>query len=104
MSALWFPMYLLKVFQSVLLAELFLTEFIVKQFARQTKMHFFRLICSAHRLLCALGNDTYLLRLLSAGYANYANCLINVRRLQCVQNSAARVVLRDSPHQSTTAS
>jgi len=28
---------------------------------------------------------------------------INVRRLQCVQNSAARVVLRDRPHQSTTA-
>ena len=40
-------------------------------------------------------------------YANYANSLIhrsiNVRRLQCVQNSAARVVLRDHPHQSTTA-
>ena len=26
---------------------------------------------------------------------------INVRRLRCVQNSAARVVLRDTPHQST---
>ena len=38
---------------------------------------------------------------------DYANSLIhgsiNVRRLQCVQNSAARVVLRDCPHQSTTA-
>ena len=38
---------------------------------------------------------------------DYANSLIhgsiNVRRLQCVQNSAARVVLRDRPHQSTTA-
>ena len=38
---------------------------------------------------------------------DYANSLIhasiNVRRLQCIQNSAARVVLRDRPHQSTTA-
>jgi len=38
---------------------------------------------------------------------DYANSLIhgsiNVRRLQCVQNSAARVVIRDRPHQSTTA-
>ena len=38
---------------------------------------------------------------------DYANSVIhgsiNVRRLQCVQNSAARVVLRDRPHQSTTA-
>ena len=38
---------------------------------------------------------------------DYVNSLIhgsiNVRRLQCIQNSAARVVLRDRPHQSTTA-
>ena len=37
-------------------------------------------------------------------HIDYANSLIhgsiNVRRLQCVQNSAARVVLRDRPHQS----